>query len=131
MPDLKNPVEDGAPKLQISVPCRGRTCPEQYNLLIFRTDGAHTEGVVLLKRRLSAFFVPSRRSLLRTPSKNPSQNPSSLQNPLQDTFLNLRTLLRTLLRALSRTLLRTLLSGRVVARPPWCAPQLRRCSRTI
>ena len=35
---------------------------------------AHANGVVLSKRRTSAFQVSSRKSLLRTPSKNPSQN---------------------------------------------------------
>ena len=33
---------------------------------------ANTKGAVLLKRRVSAFSGPSRKSLLRTPSKNPS-----------------------------------------------------------
>ena len=31
------PVEDGAPKLQISVPCRGRTCPDQSRPPLPRT----------------------------------------------------------------------------------------------
>ena len=39
---------------------------------------AHAKGVVLLKRRVSAFEMPSRKSLLRTPSKNPSRSPSYL-----------------------------------------------------
>ena len=30
----KNPVETAPPKLQISVPCRGRTCPEPRVLKI-------------------------------------------------------------------------------------------------
>ena len=38
---------------------------------------AHAKGVALSKRHTSAFEVPSRKPLLRTPSKNPSQNHSS------------------------------------------------------
>ena len=42
---------------------------------------AHANGVVLLKRRTTAFWCllesPFLEPLLRTPSKNPSQNPSS------------------------------------------------------
>ena len=51
--------------------------PQGGGLTNYGGPRAHANGVVLSRSRTSAFEVPSRKPLLRTPSKNPSQNPSS------------------------------------------------------
>ena len=54
--------------------------------LLMRFPRPSAGGRNSLKRRVSAFCLPSQQSLLRPPSKNPSQNISSPYNLLQDTF---------------------------------------------
>ena len=121
----KNPVEsassgDGAPKLQISVPCRGRTCPDSKNtpppLLLNFTTGP------LLRTLLRTFYKASRpdpcsvdfcretlvdffllffprKKARKNPPKNPPQNsPGTLFGKIPLGFLQKPFLDKALLR---------------------------------
>ena len=89
--------------------CRGAVCR------------AHAKGVVLSKRCISAFYVPSWRSLFRTSSKKFLEPFSEPFLPVKPTARHLlRILFRTFSKAVLGTLLRTLLKRFAVTRPRWC-----------